>query len=70
MYDWKTASEVKLRFEARKFLHAQQISKCGAFISPPFRDFQIKKYPTFSCGMGLAIALLTGRAGTPTPQDG
>ncbi|MEC4885558.1 MAG: hypothetical protein SAL70_30205 [Scytonema sp. PMC 1070.18] len=29
------------------------------------RDFQVKKYPTLSCGAGWVPATCIGRAGTP-----
>jgi hypothetical protein len=34
------------------------------------RDFQIKKYSKFSCGVGTLPALNPGRARMPIPQDG
>ncbi|MEH2265384.1 PepSY-associated TM helix domain-containing protein [Nostoc sp.] len=39
-------------------------------VSPTLMDFQIKKYPKFSCGMGILPVLILGMGKMPIPQNG
>ncbi|KYC34801.1 hypothetical protein WA1_49645 [Scytonema hofmannii PCC 7110] len=40
------------------------------FLTNSLRDFQIKKYTTFSCGTGVPPVTSLKRARTPVPQNG